>query len=44
MCRHREDLSHLKAGDTKEAQHWKLELEQLQRKDRKLRAEEGIRG
>ncbi|GAB4824194.1 hypothetical protein N2152v2_011240 [Parachlorella kessleri] len=42
--RHREDLSHLKVGDTKQAQHWKLELEQLQRKDKKLRAEEGIRG
>jgi hypothetical protein len=37
VCRHREDLVHLKAGDEEEAQRWKLELEQMQRRDRKLR-------
>lgn len=34
---------HLQAGDQGEAQHWKVELEQLQRRDRKLRAEAGVK-
>ncbi len=41
--RHRNDLVHLKCGDMEEAQRWKLELEQLQRRDRKLRADAGVK-
>ena len=38
-CRFREDLIWLKYGDTKNAEDWKLRLEEQQRWDRKIRQE-----
>lgn len=40
-CRNRMDLSELANGDMDSAGRWKHELEELQRKDRKLRKELG---
>lgn len=42
-CKFREDLAHLKLGDVDTAQKWKVELEQLQRRDKKARAEAGVK-
>jgi Oxysterol-binding protein len=38
-CSYRDDLVHLKAGDSDSAEQWKKTLEQRQRDDRKLRAQ-----
>jgi len=43
-CRFREDLIWLKYGDYKNAEDWKLRLEEQQRYDRKLRQEKGKGG
>ena len=40
-CRHRQDLIFLKQGDQVKAQDWKHQLEEVQRRDRKLRKEGG---
>ena len=40
-CRHRQDLIFLKQGDQVKAQEWKHSLEEIQRRDRKLRKEGG---
>lgn len=40
-CRHRQDLIFLKQGDQTKAQEWKHTLEEIQRRDRKLRKEGG---